>query len=70
MVVVVSLTDVMKHPQSYPILVNTLQAHRSRGKSLNSKIARMNDLLRSFEGEPNLALGQSKTDQTYNRVFL
>ena len=64
-----SLTDVVKHLQSYPILTNTLHALRSRGASLDSKISRLNDLLRSFEGHVNLAPSQGNTDQSDTGVF-
>ena len=46
-----SLTDVIKHPQSRMIL----QALKSHGLSLDSKVLRMNGLLWSFEGHANAA---------------
>lgn len=43
-----SLVDVLKHPLSYPLIMNTIQGLNLKSPSMDSKIARMNDLLRSF----------------------
>ena len=45
------LSDALKHPSSYPLLIESLSKLKSRHSSLDSKIARMNDLLRSFGGQ-------------------
>ena len=45
------LSDVMKHPTSYPLLTELLMKLKTRHSILDSKIARMNDLIRSFGGQ-------------------
>jgi hypothetical protein len=64
-----SLSDVMKHPHSYPILTNALQALNLRGTSIESKVSRMNYLLRSFEGCVNHLSKHRKSDNS-DDVFL
>jgi len=64
-----SLSDVMKHSHSYPILTNTLQALNSRGTSIDSKVLRMNDLLRSFEGHVNHLSEQGKQTRQMTVFF-
>jgi len=43
-----SLSDVLKHPVSYPLLAWLLKKLTTRHHSLENKIARMNELLHSF----------------------
>ncbi len=44
-----SLSDVSKHPKSYPLITTSLHELNSRSMEVDSKIARMNCLLRSFD---------------------
>ena len=63
-----SLVDVLKHPLSYPLITKTFQGWNSKSQSIDSKIARMNDLLRSFEGHGDSSLS-SNTDHSDGGVF-
>jgi hypothetical protein len=45
-----SLSDVQKHPQAYPVIWSSLMSLSSRLSGTENKIARMNVLLRSFDG--------------------
>jgi hypothetical protein len=64
-----SLSDTLNHPHAYPICTSAIQGLKSRSSNLDSKISRMNDLLRSFEGHGNSFLSQGNTDQTGDGFF-
>ena len=57
-----SLTDVSKHPNSYPVIASSLHRLNSRTTEIHSKIARMNCLLRSFEGQNDTTASKRNQD--------
>jgi hypothetical protein len=63
------LSDALKHPSSYPLLIESLSKLKSRHSSLDSKIARMNDLLRSFGGQCAGTPMSSELNDTEDSVF-
>jgi hypothetical protein len=64
-----SLSDVMKHPHSYPILTDASQALNLKGIGIDSKVSRMNDLLRSFEGYVSHLPEHRKSDHSDDGDF-
>jgi hypothetical protein len=45
------LSDVSKHPTSYPLLTESLMKLNTKNSRLASKVSRMNNLIRSFGGQ-------------------
>jgi hypothetical protein len=58
----------LKHPQPYLLLTDTIKGLKTRGNRLESKISRVNDLLHSFE-EPNQIPLQPDGDHLDNGVY-
>jgi len=63
-----SLSDVSKHPNYYPLITTSLHELNSRGPEVDSKISRMNCLLRSFDGQAETT-SISRTENLEDGVF-
>ena len=57
-----------KHPHSYPLITTSLQVLNSRSQDIESKIARMNILLRSFDGQTETT-PTHRTEELEDGVF-
>jgi hypothetical protein len=64
-----SLSDVSKHPFAYPIILDNLKKLQTKSTSVQDKINRMNDLLRSLEGQSPEASAQSNSGDQEGGVF-
>lgn len=64
-----SLTEVVKHPQSYPLMTDMIQKLISQSRSFESKTSRPNHLLRSFEVQPILSSTKCDEDPSDSGVF-
>jgi hypothetical protein len=64
-----SLSDIVKDPLSYPLLMDALKKLSSHHNSLTNKIAGMNDLLRSFEGQSNASPSDFQDKDSNGGVF-